>query len=677
MTATDPAARSGLARRRGTWPTFGPWAGGAVLLLGLALVAVAVAVAGGVDLHKFHVIHGDGVSVHVVGQYYPGIWLDPRFDPFTEDRLRLLMPLAAVVYFLSVAGIGASLVVAIRGADRWPRAVRFLAGFLPGYLMVLAPLQILFAAVPTFTAAWIALVSTPVVAILLQRHAIAAAVRELRRGDGGARRAWLLAFGAVALIVVVCAVHRLQAGRYYLLPDSIRYFVYGADAQMGGALGRYLGQWAQQSDEWVFNAPLVFDAHVSHDQEFAFWSTQFVALASFAALIFGLVWSLAWRRRVLACALAVGLILTSTPAIHPWENVAIVGGQNPAFFLAHPGRQASVLAPWIALLVLGRWSVRQTIAILLAIAGLAFTTVDGALYAGLAVGCAGVWRVLRGRLGDARRRGSAVVVHGLALAALAAPMYVYYAIHHTDAPDGLGWVLVAGAVLAFCALALLAAVSAPGRSDGARGEMSWRRTLGTALAAALALATGFLLSNNMVGKLWDGDVRRAIGGVLPGFRGPLLDREVPFGIHFPVFTGEECGVSGHCLTFPYFLAIYGFTFVLALAGWVALGRLGDDERVNRFRAAWLATVAALALAFAILDFSGADGSTAWILTRFVEVPYYSILAFAAIVLVASRSRFTAIAGGVTLGLWTLIPFVHSHIPEQWVKNADFLVGVLH
>lgn len=667
---TTPAAPT---RARGR-PAPGAWSAGAVLLAGIAAVALAVAASTGVDLHDLHVIHGDGDGVHVVAGTYPGVWIDPSFNPFTEDRLRLLTPIAALVYFLGTAGIGLVFVDAIRGAAGWPRAVRLLAGFLPGYLMLLAPLQILFAAVPTFTAAWIALVATPVAALLVNRRALAATATALRHDRDRARRAWLMAAGTIGLIVLICAVHRLQAGRYFMLPDSIRYFVGAADAQLAGQLGDHLAQWAQQSDEWVFNAPLVFDAHVSRDEQFAYWSTQFVALASFVALIFGMVWTLAWRRRALAGALAVGLILVATPAIAPWENVAIVGGQNPAFFLAHPGRQVSVLAPWIALLILGRWSPRQTAAILLATAGLAFTTVDAVFFVAIAVGSAGLWRLVGERRIVPSRAGR-ITIHVLALAVLLAPLLVYYMIHHSDQPDALGWVLVGAGVLALAGVAVLAAISAPATAARPRAT-SWPATIGLSLATAATLGAGFFLSNNMVGSFADGGVRRAIGSVLPGFQATLLDRQIPFDMHFPAFTGQECTISGHCLSFGSFLAVYGFTLVLALAGWVALGRIGADEQVNRRRAAWLVTVASLALAFAIVDFTGVDSSTAWILTRFIEVPFYSILAFAAIALVASRSRFTVAVGTAVLGVWIVVPFLHSHIPEQWIRNADYLLGTL-
>jgi hypothetical protein len=47
------------------------------------------------------------------------------------------------------------------------------------------------------------------------------------------------------------------------------------------------------------------------------------------------------------------------------------------------------------------------------------------------------------------------------------------------------------------------------------------------------LVAGFFLTNNMVGDVAGGGARRAIGRLLPGFDGPLQDREIPFDLIFP------------------------------------------------------------------------------------------------------------------------------------------------
>lgn len=175
-------------------------------------------------------------------------------------------------------------------------------------------------------------------------------------------------------------------------------------------------------------------------------------------------------------------------------------------------------------------------------------------------------------------------------------------------------------------------------------------------------------------------MRDALGSIFPGYDGSPLSRGVlqTGDLSFPSFSGVECQFSGHCSSFGYFLAAYGFTLVVAFAGWLALGRVSDADRVNRYRAAWLISVAALAMGLAMLDFTGAtDFLTAWILTRFVEVPYYAILAFAAIVFVSSRNRVTLIAGASVLALWSIIPFAGDHVVQQIVKNGDWLVGTLH
>jgi len=671
-TATTPAPPVAASRRRRT-ASLPDWTPGVVLLAGLALVWLLVHGADEVDLHQLHLIHADGASTHEIAQFYQPDWLSPNFNPFVENRLRAITPLLAILQLVSVAAIGAALIDAIPGAAQWPRTVRVLGSFLPGFLMVLAPLQILFAAVSPVTGSHIALVALPLSALAIQRRGVAEGLQRVRRGE----RPVLLGAVAVAVaVMVVCALDRLQAGRYFMVPDSITAFLQASQAQLAGQLGDHLAQWDQQSDEWIFNAPLVFSARGTQDQLFSFWLTQATAMASFGALVFGLARHFAWRRRTLAAVVATGAVLASTPAIVPWDNVSIIGGQNPALWLGHPGRMISILAPFVGLLLLGPWTRRQAVAVLFAATGLAFVTIHGVAYTFVAVVCAIVWRVLRGRVRGGPVAVKAVIVNAFVVAALASPLYVYWAIHRTDYPDDLGWWLVIGSALAMAGAIVLALTTRPDAGDDVRAPAAWRGGALRAGAVCVVVAAGFFLSNNQVSGFADGGVRRAIGHVLPGFSQPVTSRNLLGDKHleFPLFAGQECSISGHCLSFGWFLGVYGFTLVLALAAWLALGRVGAGEGADRRHAAWLVLIAVFVAALALLDFTGVDLVTAWVLTRFVEVPYYAILAFAALAFAGSRSRVTMGIGIAVLAAWTVIPFVHSHIPEQLYKNADWLIA---
>ena len=93
---------------------------------------VVVATASNVSVDVLGQIHGDGTMLHEVGGTYVAGWISPQWNPFVDGRFRVLTLLVTIVYFTSVTAIGATLVAAIRGAERWPWAVRLLAGFLPG-----------------------------------------------------------------------------------------------------------------------------------------------------------------------------------------------------------------------------------------------------------------------------------------------------------------------------------------------------------------------------------------------------------------------------------------------------------------------------------------------------------------------------------------------------------------
>jgi hypothetical protein len=333
-----------------------------------------------------------------------------------------------------------------------------------------------------------------------------------------------------------------------------------------------------------------------------------------------------------------------------------------------------IVAPWVVLLLLGRPSRRTLIAILLATVGLGFVTVSGTVYVCTALACAGAWHLLRGRA-PARLRGVSrrVLVPALAFLGWAAPTFVYWRLHHVASANALGWVLIGGAAAAMGAAALLA-LQAPGTATPISQGV---RTIPRLAVWAVGLGAGFVVSNNLVGKIADGQVRATLADVLPGYGLPLETRGLTAGVSnltFPTFTGQECQYTGHCVSFPYFLVAYGFLTVLALATWFALGQRRPGEDPSPRRAAWLVTVAALAVAFALIDFSGADQVTAWVLTRFIEIPYYALLGLAAVALIGSRSRVTAWAGGGVLVAWSVIPVANSHLIPQLVRNAGWLIA---
>jgi hypothetical protein len=653
------------------------WLPGVLLVVGLAAVITIVATASNVSIRILSQIHADAASLHEVGGTYVAGWTSPEFNPFVDGRFRLLTLLLTVVYLVSTTAIGAFFVGLIRGSERWPRAVRILAGFLPGYLMVLAPLQLLFAVMGLTTAAWIALLTVPTVAVVTQRRAVAATASGLRH-DRGYRRRWLLLVAVVGFILLLCGLHHLQYGRYFMVPDSISDFLNTAGQQMRGVFGDHLAQWDQQSDEWVFNAPLMF--YSSHGQDFLFpiYATEFVGLASFACLVFGVVHSFAWHRPLLAAGLTTGAVIASTPSILPWYHIALVGGQNPMLWLGHPGRMIGVVGPWVALLVLGRWSSpRAAVAILLTTAGLAFTSSSGTLYVVAAVTLAGVWRLLRGR-GPVwlKSHVSTVAVTVVGLVAVVTPAFVYWGIHRSASPNGFGWVLAGGAVAAGLAALVVALTSRPGTTPPLRSA----NALVHPAAWVAALGTGFVLSNNLVGKLADGQVRDVLASALPGYGLPLESRgytAITSNLHFPTFTGQECAFSGHCVSFPYFLAAYGFLTVLALTSWLALGQRAGGEDAGPRRAAWLMTVAALICSLALVDFTGVDQVSAWVLTRFIEVPYYALLGLAALAFAGSRSRVTTWVGATVIAAWTVIPLAFSHVIPQLGRNASWLIGAIN
>ncbi|MCW3001073.1 MAG: hypothetical protein JWQ20_371, partial [Conexibacter sp.] len=290
-----------------------------------------------------------------------------------------------------------------------------------------------------------------------------------------------------------------------------------------------------------------------------------------------------------------------------------------------------------------------------------------------ALGAALAWTVLRGRRPQLSVHAvPRAAVHLLAAAALAAPAFAYWLLHQVATPSSVAWWLAGGAAIATVAALLVALAATGDRPGAARGGLAAR-----AFAWTAALVVGFLLSNNLTDGFAKGHLRSVLAAVLPGYDTPLASRsllgDTPVtGLSFPTFTGQECSISGHCVSPGYFLAAYGFVLVVALAGWVALGPMSSDGAINGRRVAWLIMVGSLGLSLALVDFSGAPLGTAWVLTRFIEVPYYGLLALGAMAFAGTRNRVTTGVGLGVLALWTVIPIVVNLVPVQLVRNAHWL-----
>ena len=283
----------------------------------------------------------------------------------------------------------------------------------------------------------------------------------------------------------------------------------------------YLVHWQTQTDEWLFNAPLMFSDGSRGDIWFPFYITQSVSLASFLCLVYGIVHRIARRRKTLAGSLAVATVFGSTLAIYPWAYVTIIGGGQPVIALAHPGRHIGIIAPWAALLIMHSPRKAPLWTLALATLGLGFLTLNALLYIGLAVTAGLSWRILRGRPGTFTSPAARVGVHAALLLALALPI-VAYLVHATRA-------LETDRPLAD------PRHSVPGGTGGggliiwgttkAEQQTSGRRCLAWFGAWVVTAILGLLFSDNLGGGRIGPRVHDFLAPLLPGFGGPVAARD--------------------------------------------------------------------------------------------------------------------------------------------------------
>ncbi len=600
----------------------------------------------------------------------------PPIDPFSPDlahRSWLLTMIFDVTYLTATMAIGSRVVPALCGEDEWPLPVRWLAGFLPGYLMTLAPLQLLFTAVPLATASWIGLAAIPAWAIALHRHSLIAGARNLQlrppRRDG-----LTVAVSITMLMVVVAAVHRLQQGVFHLTQDSIVYYLKAGQFQLQtGSVVKYLIHWKTQTDEWLFNAPLMFSDGRDGDLWFPIYLTQSVGLAGFLCLVYGIVHRLARRRKALAGSLAAAAVFGSTLAIYPWVYVEIIGGGQPLIALGHPGRLVGIIAPCAALLIM--WSPRKAPlwALALATLGLGFVTLNALLYVGLAVTAGVTWRILHGRPGLLRTPAARLGVHATVVLALALPIVAFsYTQTTPSAPIVPTLILVAACVAALCGAAVIAWATT--KTEPQTGVARW---LACYAAWVLTAIVGVLLSDNVGSSGIGAQIHHFLRPLLPGFAGPIgirsqLTDGVFTGLSFPVFSQGACDTNTSCGSIPNFLIAYGVLFSLILAAWTGYGRLNPNaEKTNQHRVTMLISLAALPPAMILIFFTGAETLQAGALTRMLEWPYYTLLVLTVLALCELRQRWIATTGIAFLTIWTITPLLSFEWPIQMTHNADY------
>jgi hypothetical protein len=670
-----------VAARRRSWLTEAL----PLIVLGVGLLIVVIVV---VTSEQQTTLAGLRVGLsnvympQTVGTLPPFIAFPPidSFSPDLSHRSWLLTMLFEVTYLTSTMAIGSRLVAAIRGEDEWLAPVRMLAGFLPGYLMTLAPLQLLFTAVPLATASWIGLAAAPAWAIALHRRSLIAGARDLRLGPP--RRDGLTVAVSIALVmVVVTAVHRLQQGVFHLTQDSISVFLWGGTYQLNGAFGDYLIHWKTQTDEWLFNAPLMFSHGGNGDLWFPFYLTQSVSLAGFLCLVYGVVHRIARRRKALAGSLAAAAVFGSTLAIYPWVYVQVVGGGQPVIALAHPGRLIGIIAPCAALLIMHNPRKPPLWALALATLGLGFVTTNDLLYVGLAVTAALVWHILRGRPGTLRAPAARIGVHVALVLALALPIVAYSFTRHAPSTPIIPTLILAAACLA----ALFGAAVITWATTKGEQQTSVARWLAWYGAWVTTATVGILFSDNLGGTKTGERAHDFLAPLLPGFRALAVARDtltdgVFSGLHLSVFSLVACDTNTSCGGIPNFLMGYGVLFSLILAAWVGYGQLKPDaEKTNQHRVAMLIGLAALPPAMILVFFSGAATLQAGALTRMLEAPYYTLLVLAVLALCELRQRWVATVGMSFLTIWTIVPLLSFEWPVQMARNAEFYLqkfGVL-
>jgi hypothetical protein len=141
-------------------------------------------------------------------------------------------------------------------------------------------------------------------------------------------------------------------------------------------------------------------------------------------------------------------VLASSASIYLWRYVVITG-DNPILWTGNIGRHIGIVAPWIAVALLGRQRRSVVIASALATVGMAFTSLQVLTWVLVAVVVAVLLRAVRGRASS--RVGATVlrrVAQGAPFVVLGTIVFAFRWVQNAQTPEAGAWWLLAAAAVA-------------------------------------------------------------------------------------------------------------------------------------------------------------------------------------------------------------------------------------
>jgi hypothetical protein len=659
---------------------------------------------------ELHRIHSDAASTYAPGEIVYDSWGNPwdstAFNPFFE-AIPVSELLVGASFFGGVIALGLWAIDRTPSVQSWPLALRALASFLIGYTLLLAPTQIVLMAIPSPLGPRLVIAALSIILLIgLMRKGKTLLRKGAWQKNGKVQRSRLFQIGIAGVIVAACLTQRLQSGRNFLVTDSGIVFLKAASTFANSGPSRFTPWWDQQSDEWVFNAPLWFGIPNSHFGLWA-WATSSLAMAATIGIIAGFAWSvLPPRVRVIGTIAVTGLPLLASTSPVPWLYISLIGGQNPLLYLGMSGRYASIALTMLAIVVVPQvlskpLSLKRFFGLAIFSSGVGFMTVSTGVMFVIAIAACTLWTVWSKSLLVAEQEAKpaipteriltliAIIAAGacaVAAFSLATSDVVFAEVNAPPQEQPLATALL----LAGCAICLLVFFGnvMKWRPSFPNPVLAFRGLVTTLLIVLVPMVVGMVISGNGAqGRIGESGLYAAMAAVLPGYDAAPLSRGIDSAsklesLSLARFNGVECWMTGHCTSTEGFLGAYGMVLLLVVIAVAALSSTtAKSWRARLLRNALLLGMAGMLVGFLITDFSGAtDLGTAWIKTRFLETPLYILMIAGACTIISSRSPSLRIAGTGVIFLWIAIPLVGSSVGDQWITNLiwlaqNFRVGI--
>ena len=621
---------------------------------------------------------------------FTGIYTDGLYSKIYQPVLALdilqTLTLPALWYFLSVMYYATSLFIGyaflfpIIKRTKTPFLVSLFASFLPGYIIVVSINRLVTYMFPYSSAAVIVLIGMVSLVLMLYVKNVSGLktfLQEFRFSRN--RKEHIYFIGLFILLFFIILIVTLQRGKHPFCGHAVNYIIENGYILLEN-INHHVPIFGYHYDEFFFNYPLIYFFKSNVALIFHFWIVNTFMIVSIIFMLysifiyFGLSSPLA--------SIYTAFLMIGSHTLSPVNYLLMFDSGNPLVFNVHVGRMISCVLPVFLLLRFGmygnhginsKWNNYELVLIVLFGLGIPSLSFHVFIYTMVFL-----FMIILYRISNSERKiitlNNTVILMMISFM-IFVPFYTKFLTGSEN--DFLGIPIVITSIISS---AVLFQFIRPLQLRGA-----WKQ-IKEPFLVILSAVTSAVLFGNLITLKFHGFMR-LVGDELQNLLGYN-----PYGFLFTRIFSQDSPIRffekqlenmplTDFLGMHYYVTYYGFVTLLiygALFVFMRRNYSRTDYGSHEIKGLGVSIYLNVILFIMGIFFTSYSylGMQRWFTTRFIEVPFYTLLILCLIILGKTKLSILQYGTFVVIALWTILPFIYNQRIEQWLVNAKAFFSVI-